>query len=70
MNHPLESRLFGILVGFTSAEQVRSNLTAVLRPPSEQVMEAARRVMAKTQRRLDSAGEVFSDEVPGEVEAQ
>lgn len=59
-----------VLVGFTSAEQVRRNLTAVLRPPSEQIIEAARRVMARTQRQLDSAGEVFSDEMPAGTESQ
>jgi methylglyoxal reductase len=51
-----------VLVGFTSADQVRVNLTCVGQvPPPDQIAEA-RTIMAAVQAKLDSSGEVFVDE--------
>jgi methylglyoxal reductase len=50
------------LVGFTSADQVRLNLTCLgPAPPPDQIAKA-RTIMAKVQAKLDSGGEVFVDE--------
>jgi methylglyoxal reductase len=53
------------VVGFTTAEQVRANLTSLGERPPAAVLDQARAVMARVQRRLDAAGEVFVDEPAG-----
>jgi methylglyoxal reductase len=53
------------LVGFTSPEQVRTNLTCLGDRPPKHLMDQARTIMAGVQQRLDAAGEVFLDEQPG-----
>jgi methylglyoxal reductase len=51
------------LVGFTSARQVRDNLSAITAgPPSPEVLRQARAIMSDVQARLDADGEVFLDE--------
>src|SRR6266487_526189 len=51
-----------VLVGFTSADQVRANLVCLGQaPPPDQITEA-RTIMAAVQAKLDSGGEVFVDE--------
>lgn len=51
-----------VLVGFTSADQVRTNMTCLGDPPAPDVIARARQIMAAVQARLDSDGEVFLDE--------
>jgi methylglyoxal reductase len=51
-----------VLAGFTSAAQVRTNITGVQRRPSADVLGQARTIMGAVQDRLDSDGEVFLDE--------
>lgn len=54
-----------VLVGFTSAEQVRCNMAAVQAgPPAPAVLSAAREIMSGVQARLDADGQVFLDERP------
>jgi hypothetical protein len=51
-----------VLAGFTTAGQVRINLTCLgARPPTALITEA-RAIMAAVQARLDDSGEVFLDE--------
>lgn len=52
-----------VVVGFTSAAQVRANLTAASTRPSDADIATARAVMAEVQMRLDQLGEVFVDEL-------
>lgn len=54
-----------VLAGFTSAGQVRTNLTCLGECPAPDVLAAARAIMAKVQARLDASGEVFLDEQTG-----
>ncbi len=54
-----------VLVGFTSAAQVRTNLTCLGARPAAELIARARAVMAAVQARLDSGGEVFLDEQAG-----
>ena len=51
-----------VLVGFTTAEQVRANLTSLRDHPDRAMLQQARAIMAAVQARLDEAGEVFVDE--------
>jgi hypothetical protein len=54
-----------VLVGFTSAQQVRMNVAAVAAgPPPAEVVDVARQVMSQVQARLDADGPVFLDERP------
>ncbi|MEU9836304.1 aldo/keto reductase [Streptosporangium sp. NPDC048047] len=54
-----------VLVGFTTAEQVRQNLTALGEPPHPDVIAQARAIMGRVQEKLDARGEVFTDEKTG-----
>ncbi|MFF0577968.1 aldo/keto reductase [Streptosporangium saharense] len=52
-----------VLVGFTTPDQVRMNLSALASPPPPpEVIIQARAIMGQVQARLDDAGEVFLDE--------
>jgi methylglyoxal reductase len=51
-----------VLVGFTTEAQVEQNLRAVRQRPSNEQIVLTRAAMAQVQRRLDAAGEVFTDE--------
>lgn len=51
-----------VLVGFTTAEQVTTNMTCVNNRPTPRDIEIVREIMSSTQRRLDDLGEVFLDE--------
>lgn len=51
-----------VLVGFTTAEQVAMNLSALGAPPHPEVIDQARTIMGQVQARLDAQGEVFTDE--------
>jgi methylglyoxal reductase len=53
-----------VLVGFTTPEQVRQNLTPPARPLTSDDMAFIRDTVSTLQRRLDAAGEVFLDELP------
>jgi methylglyoxal reductase len=54
-----------VLTGFTSAGQVRTNLTCLVESPSADQLTKARAIMARVQARLDDSGEVFLDEQTG-----
>jgi methylglyoxal reductase len=51
-----------VLVGFTSASQVRANLTCLDPVPPPSLIAQARVIMAAVQAQLDGDGEVFLDE--------
>jgi methylglyoxal reductase len=51
-----------VLAGFTRPEQVAMNAEALARRPAAEAIVMARAVMAQVQQRLDSLGEVFTDE--------
>lgn len=51
-----------ILVGFTTPEQVRINLTGLRQCPERELLRQARAIMAQVQTQLDEVGEVFLDE--------
>ncbi|HEX2417104.1 MAG TPA: aldo/keto reductase [Micromonosporaceae bacterium] len=51
-----------VLVGFTTSEQVATNLSAVGTPLTAEELDFVRTVAGQLQRRLDEAGEVFLDE--------
>jgi len=54
-----------VLVGFTTPEQVRQNLTPPARPLTSDDVAFIRDTVSTLQRRLDAAGEVFLDERQG-----
>lgn len=51
-----------VLAGFTTAGQVRTNLTCLGARPTTALITEARAIMAAVQARLDDSGEVFLDE--------
>jgi methylglyoxal reductase len=53
-----------ILVGFTTTEQVKQNLTAPTHPVTDDDLVFIRDAVGAIQQRLDAAGEVFLDELP------
>lgn len=59
-----------VLVGFTSPEQVRVNLSCLGDRPPKQLLEEARTIMATVQQRLDASGEVFLDERTAAADAR
>jgi aryl-alcohol dehydrogenase-like predicted oxidoreductase len=53
-----------VLAGFTSPEQVQTNLTCLGPHPGTDVLAQARTIMTGVQQKLDAGGEVFLDEQP------
>ena len=53
-----------VLVGFTTPQQVRQNLTPSAQPLTDDDLTFIRDTVAAIQRQLDAAGEVFLDELP------
>jgi aryl-alcohol dehydrogenase-like predicted oxidoreductase len=51
-----------VLTGFTNADQIRANITAISRVPSAADLAQARRIISAAQQRLDAHGQVFLDE--------
>ncbi len=51
-----------VLVGFTRAEQITTNMTCLGDPPPAHTIDTARRITADVQQRLDATGQVFTDE--------
>lgn len=56
-----------ILVGFSTADQIAANLIALGVEPVRTEIARARQIMGRVQSRLDAAGEVFLDDLPGEA---
>ncbi len=55
-----------VLVGFTTPDQIKTNLTCLGQIPTDEQLSAAREIMARVQAQLDASGEVFVDEHPAE----
>ncbi|QIS23597.1 aldo/keto reductase [Nocardia terpenica] len=51
-----------VLAGFTTPEQVTTNIACLNRPPEPEIVEIARAAMHKAQTELDAAFEVFTDQ--------
>ncbi|MGH3773582.1 MAG: aldo/keto reductase [Pseudonocardiaceae bacterium] len=56
-----------VLVGFTTPDQIKMNLTCLGLAPTDEELAMAREIMARVQAQLDASGEVFIDECPVEV---
>ncbi|WP_406279163.1 aldo/keto reductase [Nocardia sp. NBC_00881] len=55
-----------VLVGFTTPEQILTNINCLADAPSPDQIDTVRTIMAAVQQRLDAAGEVFIDQTPPE----
>jgi methylglyoxal reductase len=56
-----------VLVGFTSPDQIKMNLTCLGLTPTDEEVAVAREIMARVQAQLDASGAVFLDERTVEV---
>jgi methylglyoxal reductase len=56
-----------VLVGFTSPDQIKMNLTCLELTPTDEEVAVAREIMARVQVQLDASGAVFLDERTVEV---